>query len=69
MDLQFFVNDDELLAVAEENNKGILVAGLTSSNDINGYHTSSVTSQKFNTFPAGKRKSPTADAWMVKLKE
>src|SRR5262249_41781725 len=29
---------DQLLAVAEENNKNILVAGLTSSNDINGYH-------------------------------
>ena len=60
---------DQLLAVAEENNKSILVAGLTSSNDINGYHAGSVTSQKFDTLPPGKRKGPTADAWVIKLKE
>ena len=60
---------DQLLAVAEENNKSILVAGLTSSKNINGYHAGSVTSKKFNAFSSGKIKDPTADAWMVKLKE
>jgi hypothetical protein len=60
---------DQLLGVAEENNKNILVAGLTSSNDINGYHPGRVTSQKFPKSSSGKSKGPTADAWIIKLKE
>ncbi len=57
-------SNDQLLAVAEENNKNILVAGLTSSKDINGYHAGPV-----NPLPPEKRKDPTSDAWMVKLTE
>jgi len=62
-------HNDQLLGVAEENNKNILVAGLTSSKNINGYHVGSVTSQKMNTFPPSKGKNHTADAWIIKLKE
>jgi hypothetical protein len=60
---------DELLAVAEEDNTSILVAGLTSSKNINGYHIGPVTSQNFLKSSSGKRKGPTADAWIIKLKE
>lgn len=60
---------DQLLAVAEENNKNILVAGVTSSSDLKGYHMRPVTSQKLNTPPSKKRKHPTTDAWMIELKE
>ena len=60
---------DQLLAVAEENNKNTLVAGLTSSNDISGYHIGPATSQKFSMSASGDTKRPTSDAWIIKLKE
>ena len=62
-------HNDQLLAVAEENNKNILVAGLTSSSDMQGYHASPITSQKFYAASPKKRKDPTTDAWMIELKE
>ena len=60
---------DQLLAVAEENNKSTLVAGLTSSKNIDGYHIGPVTSQDFPKSSSAKSKGPTSDAWIIKLKE
>lgn len=62
-------NLDMILGGVEKNNGGLFLGGITSSNELSGFHGGPVGNKKFHQFPAGKRPGPKSDAWLVELNE
>ena len=60
---------DMILGGGEKNNGGLFLGGITSSNELSGFHGGPGTNQKFHRFPAGRRSGPKSDAWLVELNE
>ena len=60
---------DMILGGVEKNNGGLFLGGITSSNELSGFHGGPIVNQKFHRFPAGKRSGPKSDAWLVELNE
>ena len=62
-------NLDMILGGVEKNDGDLFLGGITSSNELSGFHGGPVTNQKFRRFPAGNRSGPKSDAWLVELNE
>jgi len=60
---------DMILGGVEKNNGGFFLGGITSSNELSGFHGGPFTNQKFRRFPTGNRPGPKSDAWLVELNQ